>query len=108
MNNGEVQQLKNKKKKKKVKKAKNKKRKIKIPKHISIEIPSDLDLSYSIYHVTKRFDVDYWQVKYGKDVKCIKLFRTKEEALEYANILANITNASIRVHAENGKIHKAN
>lgn len=94
------------KKKKKIKKAKNKKRKIKIPKHISIEIPNDLDLSYSIYHVTKRFDVDYWQVKYGKDVKCIKLFRTKDEAIEYANILASVTDASIRVHAENGKIDK--
>ena len=81
-------------------------KKIKIPKDISIDVPKDLDLNYKIYHVTKRSDANFWQVKYGKDVKCIKLFVEKDEALNYVKILASLTGASVRVHGENGKIEK--
>lgn len=76
------------------------------PHSVDIEIPENIDYDYRIYHVTKRTDVDYYQVKYGKDVRCIKLFKTMDEASKYARDLASVTGASVRVHGEDGRISK--
>lgn len=83
-----------------------KKAKVSVPPSVDIEIPENIDYEYRIYHVTKRSDVDYYQVKYGKDVRCIKLFKTMDEASKYAHTLASVTGASVRIHGEDGRISK--
>lgn len=62
--------------------------------------------TYRIYHITKRTDVNMWQVKYAKGIKAIKLFKTQQEAIDFAKDLASRNGASIRLHGVNGKIRK--
>lgn len=54
------------------------------------------------YHVSKRND-GVWQVKYAGGEKAIKLFKTKDEAMEYTKKMAVNQDRAIIVHASKGK-----
>lgn len=58
------------------------------------------------YHVSRRPDLNKWQVKATGSDKALKLFNTQKEAIEYANQLAKNQNVSVRVHSKEGKIRK--
>ncbi len=58
------------------------------------------------YHVSRRPELNKWQVKATGSDKALKLFNTQKEAIEYANQLAKNQNVSIRVHSKEGKIRK--
>ena len=58
------------------------------------------------YHVSRRADLNKWQVKATGSDKALKLFNTQKEAIEYANQLAKNQNVSVRVHSKEGKIRK--
>ena len=58
------------------------------------------------YHISRRADINKWQVKAAKGEKATKLFDTQKEAIEYAKTLAGNQDASIRVHSRAGKIRK--
>ena len=60
------------------------------------------------YHVSRRPELNKWQVKATGSDKALKLFNTQKEAIEYAEQLARSQNASIRVHSKEGKIRKHN
>ena len=60
------------------------------------------------YHISRRPELNKWQVKATGSDKALKLFNTQKEAIEYANQLADNQGASIRVHSKEGKIRKAN
>ena len=60
------------------------------------------------YHVSRRAELNKWQVKATGSDKALKLFNTQKEAIEYANQLAKNQNVSIRVHSKEGKIRKHN
>ena len=47
-----------------------------------------------------------WQVKFAKGLKAIKLFKTQQEAIDFAKESAEKNGASIRLHGVNGKIRK--
>jgi len=53
------------------------------------------------YHLSKRTD-GKWQVKYAGGQVAIKLFNTKEEALEYTKNMAKNQGRAILVHASKG------
>lgn len=55
------------------------------------------------YHLSKRAKDGKWQVKYAGGEIAIKLFDTKEEALEYTKKMAKNQNGAILVHASRGK-----
>lgn len=55
------------------------------------------------YHLSKRASDNKWQVKYAGGKIAIKLFDTKEEALEYTKKMAKNQNRAILVHASKGK-----
>jgi gamma-glutamyl phosphate reductase len=63
------------------------------------------------YHLSKRAEDGKWQVKYAGGKIAIKLFDTKEEALEYTKKMAKNQNRAILVHASrgnsNGKLRKS-
>ena len=58
------------------------------------------------FHVSRRPDLNKWQVKATGSEKALKLFNTQKEAIEYANQLAKNQNVSVRVHSKEGKIRK--
>ena len=60
------------------------------------------------YHVSRRPELNKWQVKATGSDKALKLFNTQKEAIEYADQLAKNQNVSIRVHSKEGKIRKHN
>ena len=70
------------------------------------ETKTSSEPGYRIYHITKRTDVNMWQVKFAKGLKAIKLFKTQQEAIDFAKELAEKNGASIRLHGVNGKIRK--
>lgn len=53
------------------------------------------------YHLSKRTD-GKWQVKYAGGQVAIKLFNTKEDALEYTKNMAKNQGRAILVHASKG------
>ena len=58
------------------------------------------------FHVSRRPELNKWQVKATGSDKALKLFNTQKEAIEYANQLAKNQNVSVRVHSKEGKIRK--
>ncbi|MCR4879455.1 MAG: DUF2188 domain-containing protein [Bacilli bacterium] len=58
------------------------------------------------YHVSRRPELNKWQVKATGSDKALKLFNTQKEAIEYAEQLAKNQNVSVRVHSKEGKIRK--
>ncbi len=56
-----------------------------------------------VYHVNKRLLDKKWTIKFAKGKKVIKIFNTKEEAVEYANKLAENQGGTVLVHASKGK-----
>ena len=58
------------------------------------------------FHVSRRAELNKWQVKATGSDKALKLFNTQKEAIEYANQLAKNQNVSVRVHSKEGKIRK--
>ena len=60
------------------------------------------------FHVSRRPELNKWQVKATGSDKALKLFNTQKEAIEYANQLAKNQNVSVRVHSKEGKIRKHN
>lgn len=58
------------------------------------------------YHVSRRPELNKWQVKATGSKKVLKLFNTQKEAIEYAESLSKSTGASVRVHSKAGKIRK--
>ena len=58
------------------------------------------------YHVSRRADLNKWQVKATGSDKALKLFNTQKEAIEYAKQLSKNQNVSVRVHSKEGKIRK--
>lgn len=54
------------------------------------------------YHVVKRKEDNKWTVKLEGSDKVIKLFATKEEAMEYTKQMAENQGASVAVHASKG------
>ena len=60
------------------------------------------------FHVSRRPELNKWQVKATGSDKALKLFNTQKEAIEYANTLAKNQNVSVRVHSKEGKIRKHN
>lgn len=60
------------------------------------------------FHVSRRPELNKWQVKATGSDKALKLFNTQKEAIEYANQLAKNQNVSVRVHSKEGKLRKHN
>ncbi|MCQ2078817.1 MAG: DUF2188 domain-containing protein [archaeon] len=61
------------------------------------------------WHITKREDVDKWQVKAEGNEKATKLFRTKAEAPECVESLqANAAGSKLVSHKKDGKFQKKN
>lgn len=58
------------------------------------------------YHVSRRPELNKWQVKAAGSDKAIKLFNTQKEAIEFANQLADNQEAAVRVHSKEGKLRK--
>lgn len=56
-----------------------------------------------VYHLSKRVEDGKWQVKFASGEKAIKLFDTKQQALEYTKTLAENQNAGIIIHPSKGK-----
>lgn len=56
------------------------------------------------YHISRRQDMNKWQVKASGSTKAIKMFNTQEEAIKYAKEMAANQGISIRVHGRDGKI----
>ena len=54
-----------------------------------------------VYYVRKVDGV--WKISLKSGLKVIKTFKTKVEALEYANALAKSQNGTVLVHASKGK-----
>lgn len=60
-----------------------------------------------VWHITKRDDVDKWQVKAEGNEKATKLFRTKAEAEEYVKKMsANNEGSRVVAHKKDGKFQK--
>ena len=58
------------------------------------------------YHVSRRQELNKWQVKATGSSKAIKLFDTQKEAIEYAEALSRSNGAMVRVHSKAGKLRK--
>lgn len=56
-----------------------------------------------VYHVAKRAEDGKWAVKFAGGEKVIKLFATKDEALKYADQLAENQDGSVAFHASKGQ-----
>lgn len=56
-----------------------------------------------MYHVAKRESDGMWTVKFAGGEKVIKTFKTKAEALEYADKLAEKQDGVVLAHASKGK-----
>jgi len=59
------------------------------------------------YHVSRRPELNKWQVKAAGSDKAIKLFNTQKEAIEYADQLSKNQGGAVRVHSKEGKIRKS-
>jgi len=56
-----------------------------------------------VYHVSKRKEDQLWVIKFAGGEKVIKTFRTKAEAVEYAEQLAENQEGIVLTHASKGK-----
>lgn len=55
------------------------------------------------YHVSKRKEDKQWQVYRAGSDKVIKLFDTKEEAVEYCKVMGANQKVKVLVHASKGE-----
>ena len=75
----------------------------------SIMLTNENGQSYvKAYHVSRRPDLNKWQVKATGSSRALKLFNTQKEAIDYANQLTAGTNIPVRVHSKAGKLRKTN
>lgn len=70
---------------------------------VEIVETTDKKARKKVYHVSKRVEDGKWQVKFATGEKAIKLFDTKQQALEYTKVLAENQNAGILIHPSKGK-----
>ena len=74
-----------------------------------VEVKKEEKAKPTIYHVSKRDnDGREWKVFIETSDKVIKLFKTQQEALSYAQSLAKNKNdgSSVRLHGLDGKMRK--
>lgn len=64
--------------------------------------------TYKKYHISQRNDTNMWQVKAEGADKALKLFKTQQEAIEYAKKVAETQNGSIMIHKKDGSFRKIN
>lgn len=69
---------------------------------------SDYKPSNKTYHISKRSDLNRWQIKAAGGAKALKFFNTQAEAIEYAKTLAKNQDAHIVIHKEDGSFRKLN
>ncbi|MBE6127179.1 MAG: DUF2188 domain-containing protein [Erysipelotrichaceae bacterium] len=55
-----------------------------------------------VYHVSKRAEDGKWVIKFAGGEKVIKTFSTKDEALAYADQLAENQGGTVLFHASKG------
>lgn len=55
-----------------------------------------------VYHVSKRAEDGKWVIKFAGGEKVIKIFGTKDEALAYADQLAENQGGTVLFHASKG------
>ncbi len=58
------------------------------------------------YHVAQRNDDGLWQVKAEGAEKALKLFKTQQEAIDYAKKVADNQEGSIMIHKKDGSFRK--
>ena len=63
----------------------------------------DTKVGGKVYHVSKRASDGKWQVRFANGKKAIKLFDTKQQAMDYTKTLAENQDAGILVHPSKGK-----
>lgn len=64
--------------------------------------------TYKKYHISQRNDTNMWQVKAEGADKALKLFKTQQEAIEYAKKVAESQDGSIMIHKKDGSFRKLN
>lgn len=64
--------------------------------------------TYKKYHISQRNDTNMWQVKAEGADKALKLFKTQQEAIDYAKKVAETQNGSIMIHKKDGSFRKIN
>ena len=62
--------------------------------------------SNKTYHISKRSDLNRWQIKAAGAAKALKFFNTQAEAIDYAKVLAKNQDAHIVIHKEDGSFRK--
>lgn len=58
------------------------------------------------YHIAQRSDDNMWQVKAEGAEKALKLFKTQQEAIDYAKKVAGNQEGSIMIHKKDGSFRK--
>lgn len=58
------------------------------------------------YHIAQRNDNGMWQVKAEGAEKALKLFKTQQEAIDYAKKVADSQDGSIMIHKKDGSFRK--
>lgn len=58
------------------------------------------------YHIAQRSDDGMWQVKAEGAEKALKLFKTQQEAIDYAKKVADNQEGSIMIHKKDGSFRK--
>lgn len=58
------------------------------------------------YHIAQRSDDNMWQVKAEGAEKALKLFKTQQEAIDYAKKVADNQEGSIMIHKKDGSFRK--
>lgn len=56
-----------------------------------------------VYHISKRATDNKWQIKFANGEKAIKLFDTKQQAVDYCKTLADNQDAGMIIHPSKGK-----
>lgn len=75
----------------------------KTKKKVKVIVPVKGKESKRVYHVSKRAEDGMWAVKFAGGEKAIKLFKTKDEALEYTKKLSENQDGVMLVHNSKGK-----
>ncbi len=58
------------------------------------------------YHIAQRNEDSLWQVKAEGAEKALKLFKTQQEAIDYAKKVAGNQEGSIMIHKKDGSFRK--
>lgn len=58
------------------------------------------------YHIAQRQEDGLWQVKAEGAEKALKLFKTQQEAIDYAKKVADNQEGSIMIHKKDGSFRK--